>query len=484
MFNKRVNLTQKNFLLSLYIIILGVLVPGAYWILNTDRSTSLGGKEQYPIQKRISSGERILITAHNNAAKQLAVEAFADGDYVTALKQFKSSLERDRNDPEARIYLNNTLAAKTKDPYKISVSVPIGGNLNAAEEILRGIAHSQDQTNHNGGINGKLMMIEIANDDNDPETAEEVAENLVKDKQVLAVVGHNDSNASIAAAPIYQENGLVMVTPTSSAEVIPTMGDYIFRATPSTRYLAETLAEYAVETAGKKNITICSDSEAKVSVSFKENFTWAVYNYGGKITSLDCDLAAENFLPSEMVSQAVSLGSDALLLAPSVRKIDKAIEIVAANDDRLTLFGNHSMTTYKTLKQGGGDANGMVLTSAWYPSQSTNSFIQDAKKLWGGGVNWRTAMAYDATQTITKAIGELGSADASDPKREEVQQILADPQFSAEGATTAINFLPSGDRNLPGTLVKVQPGKKSGTGFDFVALQPDKLVSTKKLNKN
>ena len=479
MFNKRINLTQKNFLLSLYIIILGVLVPVAYWILNADGFTSLGKKEQYSVQKRISRGERILVTAHSNTAKQSAVEAFADGDYVTALKQFKSSLERDRNDPETRIYLNNTLAAKTKDPYKIGVSVPIGGNLDAAEEILRGIAQSQDQTNHNGGINGKLMMVEIANDDNNPQMAEEVADNLVKDKQVLAVVGHNDSNASIAAAPIYQENGLVMVTPTSSAEVIPTMGDYIFRSTPSTRYLAETLAEYAVETAGKKNITICTDSEAQVSVSFKENFTWAVYNYGGKITSVDCNLAAEDFLPNEMISQAVSRGSDALLLAPSVRKVDRAMEIVAANDDRLTLFGNHSMTTYKTLKQGGGDAKGMVLASAWYPSQSANSFVQDAKKLWGGGVNWRTAMAYDATQTITKAIAEAGSDSASNLKREEIQQTLAQPTFSAQGATSAVNFLPSGDRNLSGTLVKVQPGKKSGTGFDFVALELDKLASTK-----
>ncbi len=474
MLNKRKNLTQKSFLLSLYIIILGILAPVSYWIINADSFSSLGKKDEYPIQKRFSSGDKILVAAHSNPAKQAAVEAFADGDYVTALKQFQASLLSDRNDPEARIYLNNTLAAKTKDPYEIAVSVPVGGDLDVAQEILRGVAQAQDKINHRGGINGKLMMVEIANDDNDPEIAKEIADKLVADKKILAVVGHNGSNASIAAAPIYQEGDMVMITPTSSAETLSNLGDYIFRASPSTRDLTEPLADYAVNTLGKTNIAVCSDSEAEASISFKENFTWSVYNYGGKITPLDCNFAAPDFQATAIPSQAISQGSDALLLVPSVRQVDKAMEIVAANDDRVILLGNHSMNTYKTLKEGKSDVNGMVLTVPWYPTKSINSFSKDAKKLWGGAVNWRTAMAYDATESISKAI-------SSGSKREEVQQTLADPAFTAPGATDPVSFLPSGDRNLRGTLIKVQPGKKSGTGYDFAAL--DQKLITPLLNK-
>ena len=151
MFNKRVNLTHKNFLLSLYIVILGVLVPAAYWIINNDKLPSLAKKEQYTIQQRISSGDKILITAHGNAAKQSGVEAYAKGNYVKALQEFNSALKKNRNDPEALIYLNNALAAKTKEPDEVGVSVPIGGNLNVAQEILRGVAQAQHEINHNGG---------------------------------------------------------------------------------------------------------------------------------------------------------------------------------------------------------------------------------------------------------------------------------------------------------------------------------------------
>ena len=475
MFERPVNINQKNFLLILYVVMLGIFGPAIYWISNSESQLPFARKADQDLpQARVSVGNQILVTAHSNSAKQLGVEAYAQGEYLNAEANFRSSLKGDRNDPEARIYLNNTIAARTESPYRIGVSVPIGGNLGAAEEILRGVAQAQSEINSNGGINGQLLVVKIANDDNDPELAREIANNFVGDPQVLAVVGHNDSNASIAAAPIYQKAEMVMITPTSSAEELSTIGDYIFRSTPSTRDLAETLAEHVVKVVGKEKIAICADSDASVSVSFKENFTWAVYNHGGKIAALDCDMAAASFMPSAIPSQAVSQGADALLVAPSVRKVDEAMKIVVANQNRLALFGNHSMNSYKTLKQGQDAADSMVLSVPWYAPQSDSSFVKDALNLWGGGVNWRTAMAYDATKTLSRAM-----ANNTEIERETLQQALAKPEFKAQGASSEINFLPSGDRNLRGTLVKIQPGKESGTGYDFVSIEETSSYATK-----
>lgn len=476
MFDRPTNINQKNFLLILYVVMLGVFGPAIYWISNSESQLPFVKKVEKDLpQVRTSTGERILVTAHTNPAKQLGIQAYAKGDYLTAETNFETSLRSDRNDPEARIYLNNAIAAKTKAPYRIGVSVPIGGNLGVAEEILRGVAQAQTEINDSGGINGKLLVVKIANDDNDPELAQEIAQNFVRDRELLAVVGHNGSNASIAAAPIYEEAGVVMITPTSSAESLSTMGDYIFRTAPSTRALTDILADYTVNTAGKTNIGICVDSEAKASLSFQENFTWAVYNYGGKVAPLNCNLAASNLNGENIISQAISQGVDALLLAPSVRRVDKAMKVVTANDDRLTLLGNHSLNTYTTLQQGKEAANGMVMSVAWYPQSKDNTFVESARKLWGGGVNWRTAMAYDATTTLGQAIS-FGAG------REALQQALANPKFSAEGAATDVNFLPSGDRNLKGTLIEIQPGEKTGTGYDFVALNEQQSLTDAKSN--
>jgi branched-chain amino acid transport system substrate-binding protein len=469
MINKRLNLSKKNFLLLLYLVILASIGPLIY-LLNSNKSSNSNVviTENKEVKERVSLGERLLITANSNVAKQDGAKAFSNSDYSVAAKNFATALTQNANDPEALIYYNNALAIASKNTYKIGVSVPIGGNLGVAQEILRGVAHAQNEINQAGGIAGKLAIVEIANDDNDPKIAEQVAKNFVKDREILAVVGHNDSDASIAAAPIYQQNGLVMITPTSSADVIPTIGTYIFRTTPNTRSLASTLADYTVHQAEKTNLALCVDSESEVSQSFKEEFTWSVYNLGGKVLPIECDFSSPDFLASSIISKAISDGADALLLAPSVRQINKALEVAKSNEGRLALLGSHGMVTYSTLKAGKSAVNGMVAVVAWHPTpaESNHPFVREAQNLWGGSVNWRTAMAYDATKSIVSGLS-VGS------NRKQLQQVLADSKFATQGATRDINFLPSGDRNLQGTVVRIEPGKLSGTGFDFVTLTQD-----------
>ena len=472
MFRKQTNFTQRKFLVSVYIVILAVIAPALYSISNSDIQIPFTQKkDKNQIQNRISKGDKILILAQNNSFKQAGIEAFASGDYVTAQKNFDLSLKSNPNDPEALIYLNNTIAAKTQDPYTIGVSVPIGGNLNVAQEILRGVAQAQEEVNKNGGINGNLLMVEIANDDNDSNTALKVADKFVKNQKIQAVIGHNSSNVSLAVAPVYQESGLVMITPTSSAENLTETGDYIFRSTPNTRSLGQPLADYAVNTLGKSKIAICFDSGSKSIESFKDEFTWSTFNYGGEIVPVNCDFSAPDFLPSEIISQAISSGADGLLLAPSLNKIDDAIAIAKANQEKLTLFGTHTLNTYSTLKEGQNAIKGMVLAVAWNSLVQPNSdFVADAKKLWGGSVGWRTAMAYDAAKTIFQGM-------TAEDSRQGLQQALQNPGFTASGATSEVKFLPSGDRHLSGTLIEVQPGNRSGTGYDFVPLLDTAITS-------
>ncbi len=467
MLNKQLSLTKKNFLLFLYILLLGLFGPLVYWLNNEGGKFTFGLiEEKNQVQNRISSGDKILVTADNNIEKQAGITAFAEGDYTDAIAKFDAALKRDRNDPETLIYRNNARAIANNNFYKIAVSAPIGGNLGVAKEILRGVAQAQDEINQSGGINNKLILVEIANDDNNPKIAQKIATEFTKQKKILAVIGHNDSNASTSAAPIYQDSGLVMITPTSSADAIPTLGNYIFRTTPSSRVLADTIADYVVNVVEKEKIAICIDSKSEVSKSFQKEFSWATYNHGGTVVNTKCDFSDPNIILEDIPSKAISDGAEALLLAPSVRKIEKAVQVAKANDERLTLFGNHSMNSYVTLKKGQLDVNGMVSVAAWHPQVGlSNSFTKHAQKLWGGSVGWRTAMAYDATKVTLVGLQVASS-------RHELQQALINPNFVADGATEPIRFFPSGDRKMKGTTVKIRPGKVSGTGYDFVVLDP------------
>ena len=465
------NSQKETKLLILSLLLTTAVLGFGFWLwskVSGNNLTSLLSGKNPPspsgsTSTRVSNGEKILVTADTNPDKVAGVQAFAKGDFVTATAKFKTSLLKYRNDPESLIYLNNSQAQNSKS-LKIAVSVPIGGNLDVAKEILRGVAQAQDEVNRGGGINGKLLQVAIASDDNDPTQAQQVATQFVKDSSILAVVGHNSSNSSIAAAPIYQQGGLVMISPSSTAQNLSGIGSYIFRTVPSNGSFAERLASYTIKTARKTNIAVCTDSKSIDTQSFRDEFIKGIVAGGGKVNSTNCDIASANFDPNALISQFISSGADSLVLAPNVDRINKALELAAANNGKLTLFASHTLYTFQTLQVGKADVNGMVLPVPWHPQAIPgNPFVQNAVKLWGGNVNWRTATAYDATIAIAKGLQQAST-------RDNLQQALHNSSFTANGATGKIQFLPSGDRSGTAILVKVQPSSKSATGYDFVPL--------------
>jgi len=444
-----------------FIIIVGLIALGAYnfipGLLKGKSSDTPGA-----IANRVSLGNQILVTSQTTAEKQAGVTAFAEGNYQAAIQKFQASLKQNRNDPETVIYLNNATASNGSS-LKIAVSVPIGSNPNVAQEILRGVAQAQDQINNSGGINGAKLQVEIVNDDNSPEVVRDVAKALTKDQNILAVIGHNASNASLEAAPIYQQEKLVMVTPTSQANNLSGFGSYIFRTVPNISLMAAPLAEYAVKTAGQTNIAICYDSQAPDNISFKDEFVASLTAAGGKLVPTVCDFSTPSFNPDNALADAVSKGAQGLMVAPHIDRIDRAISLARINRGKLPLYGNTTMYTFQTLKDGQKSVDGLVLPVPWHPATNPgNTFPENARQRWGGVVNWRTATSFDATQAVIAGLRQSNT-------REGLQQALRNPSFSTAGASEDVKFLPTGDR--VGKPILVQVKQVANTGYNFVPLR-------------
>jgi branched-chain amino acid transport system substrate-binding protein len=456
-----------------FIIIFGLIGFGAYKFLpglfaskSSDTPTSgtspSGASPSGAIATRMSLGNQILLTSQTTAEKQAGVTAFAKGDYKEAVQKFQASLQQNRNDPETVIYLNNARVSD-RTSLKIAVSVPSGSNPNIAQEILRGVAQAQDEINARGGINGAGLQVQIVNDNNRPEVAKEVAAALANDQKILAVIGHNDSTASLAAAPIYQEKKLVMITPTSSTNNLSGFGSYIFRTVLNSGSTTAPLAEYIVKQAGKANIAFCYDSQAAGSASFKDEFIASLSASGGRLVPIVCDLSAPTFNPNNAIADAVSKGAEGLMLAPYIERLDRAIDLARANQGKLALYGSSTLYTFQTLKDGQKDIDGLVLPVSWHPETNPGStFPKNASQRWGGVVSWRTAMSFDATQAVIAGLWQSNT-------RFGLQQALRNPNFSAAGASEDVKFLSTGDRAGKPILVQVKQG--GSTGYNFVPLR-------------
>lgn len=439
------------------------LAIGLMAVINQPKSPNLWAS-------RLSLGDKILIPKVTTANKQTGVDAYRRGHYSWAEESFRRSLQQVRNDPETMIYLNNAAIAD-RPALRIAASVPIGSNVAVAEEILRGVAQAQDEINQAGGIQGKLLQVVIANDENQADIATDIATTLIQDPATLAVVGSNASDASVAAAPVYDQGQLVMISPTSYSDRLSLMGRYIFRMVPTISSLTRTLSRYIVQSHTQARIAICNDPAAIDNQSYRDQFISAIEENGGQFVNVVCDFAAPDFDPKVAVSRIISSGATGILLLPHIDRIHYAIEVARTNQGRLPLFGSSTMNTARTLEEGQRDVNGLVVPVPWSEAESStrHPFAAKARVRWGGPVNWRTANAYDATWVVAAGLQHR-------PTRQGLQKTLVEPQFTMQGTTGEVSFLTmSGTRRwVPqiGSLVQVRPIAGNPVRYGFVPLDP------------
>ncbi|GAB4376130.1 MAG: ABC transporter substrate-binding protein [Elainellaceae cyanobacterium] len=473
-------MSQKNetpvLLLSL-LITLALIGGGLWWLgrrLTLEGLPVIGDNPALPggngaganrpasLPDRLSTGDKALVSQSTSPAKQAGIAALADRNYEQAVQSLENYLSQERNDPEALIYLNNARIGDQRS-HTIAVSVPLATSTEPALEILRGVAQAQNEVNEAGGVNGVPLKVLIASDDNQVEVVEEVAQALVNDSSVLGVVGHFGSEATLAAADIYEQGGLVMVSPTSTSVQISSEGDYIFRTVPSDRFTATTLADYMLNELGQQNAAVYYNSESDYSASLKNQFTTALSSGGGQVVE-EVDVVGSAFDASDSLNRVTQRGAEVIVLTTNTPTLDQAMQIVRANDQQLPILGGDSLYNPKVLEDGQRAAEGMIVAVPWIISANFRSpFVQNSQRLWGGDVNWRTAMAYDAARVLIEGISQ-------NPTRQGIQQALSNPGFGIEGATGQIQFLSSGDRNAPMQLAIIEPGSRSSYGYDFVSL--------------
>ncbi len=469
-------MSQKNEtpVLILSLLITGALLGTGFWLLMPRSPVKFdplaAPSQNLSTRDRISQGDRILVPSESRTdnpafaqAKQAGVAAIVAQQYDRAVPSFESALQKSRNSPETLIYLNNARIGNNPS-YTIAVAVPVSADPNGSLEILRGVAQAQSEVNQAGGIKGVPLKVAIVSDDNNPEIAQQLASVLVQKPEVLGVVGHYASDVTLAAGSVYNAGGLVCISPISTTVKLSGFGKYIFRTVPSDYIAAGALADYTVKTLQQKNVAVFFNSQSAYSQSLKSEFSRAIALAGGQVLG-EYDLSAPDFSAAIAVDQSLKQGVKALMLAPNTSTLDKALQVVQVNQRRMTLLAGDDVYAPKTLEVGGQQAVGMVVSVPWHINGNPGSaFAKKSRSLWGGDVNWRTAISYDAVQALAVALQR-------DPTRSGVQQALLAPDFSATGAAETVRFLPSGDRNVGIQLVKVAQGDRFGSGFDFVPVQ-------------
>ena len=403
----------------------------------------------------------------------------AQSNFQTAISLFKQATSNCAVDPETLIFLNNAKANIKGNPVTIAAAIPGKNkerNTKISEQILRGVASVQETLNNQDGIEGRLLQVVIARDENnsDPDvenTSPKVAEQLARNQipgdsgfsgQILGVVGHFTSDATLAAAEVYGKEKLVAISPTSTAvrQSEPSeksgykydLSDYIFRTTPNDAVAAADLIEYIKQNIGSGNAAIFYNSKKSYSTSLKESFE-KKYASIGKLT--ECDLANSR-INNCQIDENIKL----LMLSIDTGEAATASLIISRYTNQLLLGGDSLYNADNVSSTFGNQAENLVLSVPTHVQRTTDTFRNTSIKLWGTQyVGWRAATAYDATQAIIAALQKI----EKNPTRQGLYEQLKSPYFKASGATGTIQFnrfhdrqVDQADDNQLGVLVKVQ----------------------------
>lgn len=414
---------------------------------------------------RFTKGQRTLFPGKGNPNRENGIKAFRQEDYGSAVTAFKRAIDADRNDPESLILYNNAKARQQGNPYTLATVVPVENNMNSAEEILRGVAQAQHQFNNDGGKDGRLLEIVIANDGNQASNAIQVARQLINDPSVLGVIGHNSSSATEAGLSVYvQAQDLAVVSPTSSSNSLQDSSFY--RTVPSDAATGSKLAEYVQDSLNLNKVVIFYASDSSYSNSLTAAFE---DNFNGTITrKVDISDSNPNLNPAVEISQsAFQEQAQAALLFPSTKYTPVAIELAKANfslpeSQRLQLLGGDSLYSGKILTGGGEAVENLTLAVPWFAkSPRSQKFTSMGEQQWGGMVNWRTAMGFDAAQALIKTLDQNSDRASI---LSQLQQISI-PANETSGETVKFS---SGERQSQPVLVQaVRGGAVSPSNSDF-----------------
>lgn len=406
----RANLWQQAAAVAVVAVVTATLVGGFAWWHQSQSCPNDQADLNGNCLRVTSSGESNLFRSGNYDLIS-GIEAFKSGKYSLAIKFFEKAVESAPNDPEPQIYLNNAKARQKESHLTLAAVVPVDSNPNDAKEVLRGVADAQIKFNNRKGLNGQLLEIVIVNDGNDRKVARETAAHFVVNNQaVLGVIGHNSSEATSDALPIYEKAGLAMISPTSTSSKLSSR--VFFRTIGSTKLLAEKLAEYSKNTLElDKVVVLFEDSDKSVYSKIAEKeFNDEFKRRGGSIVrtvnlrdpNLNTEIEIKRIVNQDRVR--------AVILLPGVPTNSVAISIARANaklpkEQRLQMLCGDALYSVNTLIQGGSEIEGLILAVPWF-DDGTSKYAKEAKDRWKGKISWRTADGYDAAQALIKALSK------------------------------------------------------------------------------
>ncbi|HWZ47319.1 MAG TPA: high-affinity branched-chain amino acid ABC transporter substrate-binding protein [Herbaspirillum sp.] len=164
----------------------------------------------------------------------------------------------------AALLISAVLPAASAETIKIALPGPMTGPVTQYGDMVRaGAMTAIEQLNATAGTGGNQFELVPMDEACEPKQAVSVANKIVS-QGIKFVVGHLCSGATIAASDIYENEGIVMISPSATAPQLTEAKprNYIFRTIGRDDQQAPTAAHYIAQKLKPKKVAILHDKQS------------------------------------------------------------------------------------------------------------------------------------------------------------------------------------------------------------------------------
>lgn len=332
-----------------------------------------------------------------------------------------------------------------------------GSEATFGQSTDHGIRMAIDELNAAGGIDGRKVKLITYDDKGDAREAGTAVTRLVTRDRVIAVIGEVASGLSLAGAPVCQEAGVPMISPSSTNPKVTKIGDMIFRVCFIDPFQGTVCARFAREHESLKasKAAILTDQASPYSVGLQEEFEKAFVAMGGTIVSKQTYQAGDQDFSAQLTAIR---GSDPdVVFVPGYYTDVGNIALQARKLGlKQSLLGGDGWDSAKLGEIAGEAINGCFYSNHYShedPSPRVQEFIARYKEIHGTTPDALAALGYDSAMILFAAIRAAGSVDGSALAAE----LAKTADF--EGVTGKISI--DADRNAvkPAVILEMRDGK-------------------------
>lgn len=324
-------------------------------------------------------------------------------------------------------------------------------------EFKNGVTMAIDEINQADYLNGKQIKVDYFDDKRDLTTGIRIAQELAKQKdKYSAVIGHWNASISIPAATIYNDTGLLAITPmVSSPKLTNPAKEYIFRTVPTDADEAQKIAAYAAEK-GYMNIAVCYN-DSDYGTGLCNEFEKACGELGVNIIDSHVNFINQQEF-DEQYDKWTALDIQAVFIADSLPNAVDLINLVRGKSQSLPILSAGGFSFDDVVSLAGTNSSNIAYVALYYPDQQMDSlktFNQKYKERYGKEpASFLAAKGYECVYLIANGIRETGSKSSSDIAK------YLHTMKPWQGVFDTYNFKENGDPNgMTLFVVEVNNGK-------------------------